>query len=425
MSNTKMIQDEAFLRLEEKIGGDAGEDIASALRELYAVYGDGIPKWLASLYDDETGGWYYSCSAQANDGFLPDCESTLGGLTYPESCGMTEGKRWFEALPEWVLKKSGDYIEGLQDPDGYFYHPQWGKNISNNRQARDVDTCARILRMLGRKTRYPLPTKNESSCEGEFDMNNAPERFRSKENYVAYLETIGIKENSYYAGSTLLAQRPQIIAYGERLGVDLYELTCDWLDENVCEETGLWSDKIDYRAANGLHKISWFYSGTGRIIPYHEAAATSAMQVIMSDEPCDAVVSAYNPWHALGAVIENLEKYAENGAERAETLRKKVYEMAAEGIRKSASKVERFKKPDGGLSYLPDYSCPTNQGAPSAIYGSPESDVNGMACGSTSLIHSIYNSLGLSDYTVPLYGPDEMKLYVSVLEEIHAKNGVK
>lgn len=416
MSTTREKQECAFLRLEEKIGGECGKKIVSALRELYAVYGDGIPAWLAGLYDYESGGWYYSASARDNEGYLPDCESTLGGLTFPEHSGMSDGKRWFEVLPDWVLKRAGDYIEGLQDTDGYFYHPQWGKNISVNRQSRDVDTCARILRMLGRKTKYVLPTKNESSAEGKYDMRSAPERYRSLENWLAYLETLNIKENSYYAGSTLLAQRPQMIAYGEAIGADLYNITCDWLDRNVCEKTGLWSEKIDYRAANGLHKISWFYSGMGRVIPYHEAAVESALKVIMSDEPCDAVVSAYNPWHAVGAVIGNLKEHGERGAERAEALYKKVYEVAADGIRKSAEKVRPFKQPDGGLSYLPNGSCPTNQGAPSAVPDTREGDVNGNGCGSFALISSIYNSLGLSDYAVPLYGSDELSLYVSLLE---------
>ncbi len=425
MNSTREMQEKAYLHLEEKIGGECGKEIVKALRELYAVYGDGVPQWLAGLYDYESGGWYYSSSARDNDGYLPDCESTLGGLTFPESSGMTEGKRWFEVLPDWVLKRAGDYIEGLQDEDGYFYHPQWGKNISTNRQSRDVDTCARILRMLGRKTKYVLPTKNESGAKGEFDMKNAPERYQSLENYIAYLETLDIKSNSYRAGSTLLAQQPQITAFGEKLGVNLNKITCDFLDRNVNPETGLWSDTVNYNSVNGLHKISWFYSIKERALPYHEPAAFNAIKAIMSDEPCDAVVGAYNPWHALGAVIDNLREYGERGEERAEALRKKVYEMAAEGIRKSAEKVRRFKQPDGGLSYLPSSSCPTNQGAPSAVPDTPEGDVNGNGCGSVALINSIYSSLGLKDYAVPLYGPDELKLYISILEEKRKSYGNK
>ena len=60
-----------------------GKEATAALRKLYDLYGKSLLDWLASLYDPETGFFYYAGSARDNDGFLPDCESTcrtLGGI---------------------------------------------------------------------------------------------------------------------------------------------------------------------------------------------------------------------------------------------------------------------------------------------------------------------------------------------------------
>ena len=41
-------------------------------------------KWLADLYDPESGGFYYSNSAKNNVGYLPDLESTSEALSLIE-----------------------------------------------------------------------------------------------------------------------------------------------------------------------------------------------------------------------------------------------------------------------------------------------------------------------------------------------------
>ena len=78
--------------LKERIGAPHGDKIVEAMKELYGVFGKSIVDWLASLYDPEAGAWYYSRSAQLTEGYLPNAESTLGGLCYLVEYGATEGR---------------------------------------------------------------------------------------------------------------------------------------------------------------------------------------------------------------------------------------------------------------------------------------------------------------------------------------------
>ena len=61
-----------------------GKEVAEEVRRLNTLFDENIYKWLASLWDGEAGGFYYSISARDNEGFYPDMESTsqaIGSLT--------------------------------------------------------------------------------------------------------------------------------------------------------------------------------------------------------------------------------------------------------------------------------------------------------------------------------------------------------
>jgi len=404
---------EKWLSLEEKVGGENGREIVAALKELYDVYSPKAINWLGNLYDPALGGFYYSESAQRTEGYLPDIESTIEALAIIEASGMSGGANWYDVIPDWLKKRVGEFTLSLQHPDGYFYHPQWGSEISNLRKSRDLGTGRRLLRFTGFEPKYPVPSA--PTKDGCFDMSNAPERFKSLENYLAYLDKLDIPHRSYNAGSEMNSQFGEVRAYGELLGVVLVEITMKRFDEYQREDNGLWNEEINYYGANGLHKISWIYNWTNRPIRYYEKAIESAMKVIMSDVPAGGSVDVYNPWHAIGEVLINCENHCT--PEKYAELRDRVYAFAPAAIRKSAEKISVFNKPDGGMSYLRDYSCPTSQRAPAAVPNSVESDVNGFACASTSLVTSIYRSLGLSEYMVPLYTASDLGLFLSILEK--------
>ena len=63
-----------------------------------------------------------------------------------------------EALPEWMQEKVIEWVRSLQSPDdGYFYHPQWGKNIKLTRLNRDQTWATRIFQMFGGMPKWDMP----------------------------------------------------------------------------------------------------------------------------------------------------------------------------------------------------------------------------------------------------------------------------
>ena len=208
-----------------KIGKKNGEAIVSALKVLYAVYDDRMVEWMASLYDPKAGAWYHSRSGQMTDGYGPDAESTIEVFGFLQATGMTGGKPYQEVVPEWLKNKVAKFCYELQDEDGYFYHPQWGKQyyIDNNlmsRRSRDGDWCRHLIRVFSDgKFKYPLPGVPKSSAEGK--KPDIPEQWQSLENYMAHLESLDIKNKSYWACNLLLAEASERSMYSNALGADL------------------------------------------------------------------------------------------------------------------------------------------------------------------------------------------------------------
>ena len=67
-----------------------GEDAVSTAKELNSMYTEEMYKWMASMWDGETGAFYYSTSAKENDEFFPDSESTLQCIGLLHTLGLTK-----------------------------------------------------------------------------------------------------------------------------------------------------------------------------------------------------------------------------------------------------------------------------------------------------------------------------------------------
>ena len=412
-----MANETKWKALEERIGEKHGKEIADAIKELYAIFGTDIVDWIAGLYDPEHGAWYYSKSAQETEGYLPNAESTLGGVTFMSNYGATEGKSPEECIPKWLKARVADFIYNLQDEDGYFYHPQWGKTISHLKSSRDLGTCKWLLRMMdGPEPKYQTPGAPKKEGAG-YDINNAPERFRTLDNYKDYLyNQLNFDTRGYNSGSEMSSQMGEVEAYGNILGVDLIKLTLDYIESKQREDTGLWHPEKSYYASNGMQKITKMFNWYGRKIPYAMAGLESVMEIIMKDDPVGASVDVYNPWHAIGSLMLNLKKYHGLTEAEYEEIKERVYCWAPDAIRKSTEKMKVFKKPDGGMSYLVKTSCPTDQGAKAAVPGSVEGDVNGCLC-AMGIIPSIYSGLDLEDAKVSLFDPEDFERYIGIITE--------
>ena len=124
----------------QKLLDKTNPDLVDAMRDFYSIYDTELVEWFAELYDPKVGGWYYSPSARDNETVTyngkeyllrPDAESTCQALGFIGASGIADevDAKYERFLPTWMKKQIADYIQGLQDPDGYFYHEQWGKNI--------------------------------------------------------------------------------------------------------------------------------------------------------------------------------------------------------------------------------------------------------------------------------------------------------
>lgn len=408
-------QEKLFQKLKEA----SNSDTVDSLRLLYSLYGDDMVDWFANLYDTKIGGYYYSNSARDNETvvfkereykLLPDAESTCQALGFISNSGISRDVGGYpNALPKWACELTANYIYSLQDPDGYFYHPQWGKEIGLSRRSRDFNWCLAILNSLGKEKKYPtILDKKDEEKKGETLI---PDHLSSKEKFLKYLEDGNIAENSYSLGNQLSCQGAQIKAMG------LAEVAVDYLNAHQHPECGHWHSATNYLAVNGVMKITGFYQNMGKPIPNAYRAAESAMNAIISDEPIGAVVDLWNTWEAVSRIRGNLLAFGgEEGKKQADAIALMLRESSKRAIGKSYEKISPFKKPDGGFSYKKDASSATSQGMPVAIKGLAEGDVNATVISSAYMLNSIYSCLGLSEYKVPMFGEPDRLRYVEILK---------
>ena len=261
-----------------------GKAIADATMELHALYDEKIYKWLAGLWDGEWGGFYYSNSARDNEGFYPDIESTGQAMNSLTSFGIVTPET---PVPLGMQKKMISFMQAKQDPDdGYFYHAQWGKDITTSRRARDLGNAVGVITRFGAKPLYPTATERIAALTDEERSSGKsmiPDHLRSKEAFLEYLEGLDINGlvkpgNSYPMGHRIGAQTAEIIAAG------LTDVCVDFLNSKQ-RPNGFWEDILDHGSSSGTMKISCAYVALNRPFPNIMNAFDSALEVLLADLP--------------------------------------------------------------------------------------------------------------------------------------------
>lgn len=455
----------------KKLAEEAGDDVAAAMQELYKIYDPRVVEWFANLYDPRYGGYYYSNSARDDKivtdregtyGLYVDSESTNQALNFITSSGMADfaGGHYIDVIPDWMKEQIKKYVMGLQDPNGFFYNPQWPHEKTDrhiSRRARDLSWCTSMLAALGAQPTYDTPNGVRGSgllydgtpaapaavtatdtAEDKPAANTAAHaaHLENGDAFRAYLQGM-LDENRklhfYSMGNQLTAEMPQIkkrsaelVANGEE---SLVDIVIDWLDKHQNPENGLWEPESNYLGVNGLLKISGVYEQAGLEIPNAEAAALSAIDAISSDEPMGAVVDLYNTWFAVGNIVANLRKYGKtvtvdgvelDGNARADRIVYNLRRAAPPAIRKSAEKIYAFVKPDGSYSYAKKWPSSTSQGMPVCTPCLPEGDVNGCVIAVSGIKGHIYRALDIKN-RVPMFGKEEWETYLSILEKNYEK----
>jgi hypothetical protein len=334
----------------------------------------------------------------------------------------------------------------MQDPDdGYFYHPQWGKDIGSSRRGRDLGSAMGLISRMGGKPLYDTALDNLGDQTGpvssvissfmDTDSHKSTvaatvdERFQSEEKMKEYLDNL-VKSctntkgyfNSYTFGHTLSSETSQIKAAG------LGEFVCDYIDTLQNPETGFFEEfdpddpDAGYQAASGVIKVGAFY-GSVRPIRYGEKMLDTIIEIILNPRPAKQITYVFNPWGGFGHAIRGAEMAEREALERGETpeysvksIREKIYARLPELIDKTIEKLNKFRKPDGSFSYEQHRSAPTTQGVPVSL-GVYEGDVNGLACAMHYPLGGIFSVLGIKK--IPMCNNEDFLRFRAKIEAAH------
>ena len=464
MSTEREKQWENLVREVNALGGN-GEDFAAAMKELYSLYDEGVIYWYAGLFDPEIGGFYFANSARDAEGYLPDIEATQHCLGFFEK--FTGVSNFADVAPDWMKVSIGKWIKGLQDPNGYFYHPQWDKAFTDTklaRKGRDLNYGLGVMSACGFNPTYdtPLGGKGDgllpdgtpvelpvSDTAANAETKAAPEKkptlkfsphLESAETFRAYLDGLynDLCTRPYWTGNQFSNQIGQIKARDKMLreageSESLCKMLIDWFNARQNPDTGNWYYPTDddaknaprrfsYEGNNSLLKIIDVYNQIGAELSYPIEAARSAMKAITAETPASSVCDVYNTWFAVCQVISNIKNHSsrseEEKAEYIATIRRELLKDASTAIRASKDKIATFKRPDNGFSYTPHGTSITSQGMPVALPGFDESDTNASAIsiGFNRFMYKAFELTYIKPFDAPL-----LEKYLALLEEKRPK----
>ncbi len=146
-----------------------GKEATEAFRLLYTMYDDKMVEWAANLYDPGVGGFYTCTSGRDGAEFGPDVECTVQILRFFASSGMMNNlsSDWTDFLPERMQQQMIYFAKSLQHTNGYFYHPQWGKEAVDgklSRRGRDLGWATALL--SGLDSAPPYRAANGTAGDG-------------------------------------------------------------------------------------------------------------------------------------------------------------------------------------------------------------------------------------------------------------------
>ena len=338
-------------------------ELSAALKKANRVLSQDVVDWLAGLYDPDAGGFYYCESGRDNQGFSADIESTYQAFCMLSELGFFADDKY---IPEEIKTKVGEYIQQRQaEDDGYFYDPQFGKNVTVSKRERNLGHGKSLLSMTGFKALYPYPderTKAKSFAKTA-DSDSLPEMYQSAEAYRKWISDQPWSTNPYASGNNVAASSSMAksLGYGD--------IIIEELNKRQNAETGLWggSDRT-YLQLNASMKCAAAYQTVNYPYPNMDNMIDSVVYIVENDMPGE-MASTWNPLALL--------KYAKttHGGVFTPGERARLEAAAPRIISKIADDVMTYKQKDGGFSYYRDHSSAESQGALVGL-GLAEGDIN-------------------------------------------------
>ena len=368
-----------------------GEAAVAETRKIYEMFDERMLIWYAGLWEPEIGGFYFSNSARDHEGFLPDLESTNQALNFiVTQCDLDpENDKNITKIPRRFADKMCAFSYGLQDEDGYFYHPQWGKNITATRRGRDMMAAWRLIEPLGVKCKYLRPTQRPKT---DAPAPTLPEFLHSTESFREWLNAQNIETRSYPFGHYINSTCGQIISCGE----EYVKLLVEYLREKQNPDNGLWEPEVNYDSVSGLMKLGMCYPNLNATLPYPERSFESARAALRSDQPVTFSCEFYNAWAAMQTSLHSMERSGDEAL--AEKYRRRLRDEAAEMIRITGEKIAMCRVSDGSFAYFTESSgktCPRSQGALVARDDVREGDINGNGCSTKAPLTHMFHAFGV------------------------------
>jgi hypothetical protein len=411
-----------LLEEELKKRTDNADEILSALDELYSLYSNKIATWLGSLYDPDIGGFYYSNSAKATYGYLPDLESTSQAFNFMKISGMISS---YDQLPTWMKEKTEYYTRYLQDPEsGFFYHLQWSReliNTSPSRLARDKESAHLIASFFGFELDKSADILKKSVTSLK-DSDDLPPHLISKDAFREYLESFDWKTETYRATSTLVSQ------FGLLQARDLVSTAIAFIDKLQNPRTGLFESEDSPTVADSYFTASMFYLAAKHPLKYAQRAIPTILKRL-DGKALDSATYPHHVWASVRNIIQTLRATDNEQCKKdADEIVAELMKQAPYMIRKTTELISEFQKPDGSFSYCKDTSAPFSQGMPVAMLGTNEGDVNATIICSTGTTRAIFKALELYQFYPPILGKDALDDFLSALKlprELRNKENAK
>ena len=455
----------------------AGEEITEALKIYYSLYTDSMIDWLANLYapgkmDADGGNWaggfYGAPSGRDTDGFGPDITGTRQVLGLIESTGMLNnlGGDYGLVLPPEMKADIIYMVKSLQNKNGYFYHPQYTKEMMEDRgdtqrRGRDLSAAVTLLSKLGARPTYNTPSGVSGDgidADGNFvgyamtepidrDVASAvsavistskavatatDEYIASHENFAQYLAGININGNSYVVGNNFSAVTSQIRNASSKLGKcndtskpyygkTLVDMLIEYLDTHIDPTTGMWETTTKFAATNGFMKCISVYNECKRAFPEPALALNGLFAGLLGDQVSRGnICDVYNIWVGISALRTNVQTYSNlTGDEKADIIKTIDDTFATKGaaaIINSYNKYLPYRHADGSFSDNVGSAVTHHNGLPVGL-GLNEGDTNATAI-ATSVVGQIYSSFDLSKYKVPIYTESDWMRFCSIIMEL-------
>lgn len=336
------------------------KEIIQKIEQIDLWCSDGVAEFVLSLYDAETGLFYYSTSARDNKQFGPGIESTYHALSLLEKA-MPQGfgKDFYASLPQSYKEKTIKTLQSWQSSDdGYFYVPWQSKEQSDAKRERDLTAAKYLLSKLGAKPLYPLPserlelaylTTSVLSTEGLSGIGH----YNSQEEMKKWLDELNW-ENPYAALHQISSSFSMIKSAG------LGDYVRDYVSTKQNPDTGLWGDEADYDATDAALKASVIYDAD-HPYPNFDKMIESTLEVITGDKMPDTVCAVWNPLSLLNNAASTYiyDEYAPQ--------RQAVHSTLDQIIDITLCNIKPFKCSDGGLSYYELYTPHKAQGSDNGL----------------------------------------------------------